>query len=305
MNSAPDAPTEACCTICGEACLPTSALHCLRCEAPYHVDCWHFVGTCGIFGCGGTRAGRGDELEVPEVGAAPVVLHIGEDTAPSLVARLRPLVLGWVRKMAVRAVDTPRTLAAGVVGGFLALGGMLAFDQAFGAIYSGSPAAQAQVAAVTALVYGVLAPYLTPYQLDRPGFTGVLSLGAFYGLFYHGPASDVGLVGALLALILAAAGFSELALGARTVGGRLLGPLGLPARMVVAFAAMFVALVIFHPQSWRGGQALLEVQYYEMAAWSLLAVLAGPSALETGQQAMQKKQKIAAAGYQALPEAAR
>lgn len=298
-----EGPSEACCTICGEACLPASALHCVRCEAPYHVDCWHFVGACGIFGCGGTRAGRGDELTVPDPEAAPAVLHIDEDTRPSLVTTLRPLVFGWVRKMAVRAVDTPKTLAAGVMGGFLAMGGMLAFDHYFGAVYTGNPAAQGQVAAWTALSYGLLAPYLTPYQLDRPGWTGAAALGAFYLLFYHGPANDVGLVAALLAMILAAAGLSELLLGARTLPGRLLGPLGLPARMAVAFVAMLGTLVVFHPQNWVGGPPLIEVQYIELGAWSLLAVLAGQSALETGKAEMEKK-KIAAskAPAPALPQ---
>jgi hypothetical protein len=255
------------------------------------------VGACGIFGCGGTRAGRADELEVAEEEVA--VLHIGEDTRPSLLVRVRPYVLGWLRKMSVRAVDTPKTLAAGAAGGFLAMGGMLAFDQVFGAVYSGNPAAQAQVAAWTAIGYGLLAPYLTPYQLDRPALTGLASLGAFYLLFYHGPANDAGLVAALLAMILATACVSELALGARTRPGRLLGRLGLPLRLVLSFAAMFGALVVFHPQNWLGGPPLIEAQYYELGAWSLLAVLAGQGALETGKEEMLKK-KIAASEAPAL-----
>lgn len=290
----PPPGAEACCTICGEACLPTSALHCRSCEAPYHVDCWHFVGSCGIFGCGGTRAGRGDELVAPGAGEPAAVLVIDEDTRPGLGVVLRPLVRGWLRKMAVRAVDTPRTLVAGAAGGLLAMGGMLAFDQAFGAMYGGDLAAQAKVAAWTALAYGVLAPYLTPYQLDRPGATGALALGAFYVLFYHGPSGDAGLVAALLAMILAAAGFSELVLGARTLAGQALGRLALPGRMALAFVAMLGALVVFHPQRWLRGLPLAPVQYLELAAWSLLAVLAGQSALETGKEAMLEKKKIAA-----------
>jgi len=40
-----------CCPVCRQA-VVEDPVECERCTAPYHRDCWSFIGNCSIFGCG-------------------------------------------------------------------------------------------------------------------------------------------------------------------------------------------------------------------------------------------------------------
>lgn len=40
------------CLVCGEA-IAGSEVMCQSCRTPHHRDCWHYVGGCSVFGCGG------------------------------------------------------------------------------------------------------------------------------------------------------------------------------------------------------------------------------------------------------------
>lgn len=42
------------CRVCGEA-IEVELVFCQRCKTPHHRDCWHFNGTCSVFGCGETQ----------------------------------------------------------------------------------------------------------------------------------------------------------------------------------------------------------------------------------------------------------
>jgi hypothetical protein len=43
---------SALCPICGEPARAHSYVHCPRCAAPHHVDCWTYNQGCAIYGCG-------------------------------------------------------------------------------------------------------------------------------------------------------------------------------------------------------------------------------------------------------------
>lgn len=43
---------EAQCQICKTSIVVSTAKRCLKCSAPYHEDCYLFIGSCAIFGCG-------------------------------------------------------------------------------------------------------------------------------------------------------------------------------------------------------------------------------------------------------------
>lgn len=45
------------CKVCGEPVVEGPAIVCETCGAPHHRDCWEFVGSCSIYGCGG-RTGK-------------------------------------------------------------------------------------------------------------------------------------------------------------------------------------------------------------------------------------------------------
>jgi hypothetical protein len=40
------------CLVCGEAIIGNEVM-CQSCRTPHHRDCWHYVGGCSVFGCGG------------------------------------------------------------------------------------------------------------------------------------------------------------------------------------------------------------------------------------------------------------
>lgn len=42
------------CNICGEEILDQMVV-CRRCRTPHHEDCWHYTGSCSVFGCRETR----------------------------------------------------------------------------------------------------------------------------------------------------------------------------------------------------------------------------------------------------------
>jgi hypothetical protein len=41
------------CKVCGEPILKGPRTVCRTCHVPYHADCWEFIGSCSVFGCGG------------------------------------------------------------------------------------------------------------------------------------------------------------------------------------------------------------------------------------------------------------
>tara|TARA_B100002052_G_scaffold286425_1_gene300298 strand:+ start:551 stop:1393 length:843 start_codon:yes stop_codon:yes gene_type:complete len=45
---------EARCQVCGEDIL-SDMVFCRRCKTPHHIECWHYNGSCSIFGCQETR----------------------------------------------------------------------------------------------------------------------------------------------------------------------------------------------------------------------------------------------------------
>lgn len=42
------------CLICGSP-LKDGVVHCLQCKTPHHRDCWHYFGSCAVYGCGQKR----------------------------------------------------------------------------------------------------------------------------------------------------------------------------------------------------------------------------------------------------------
>ena len=50
-----DADVATICQVCGEPVSEPLVL-CLRCKTPHHQDCWEFVGSCAIYGCGGKNS---------------------------------------------------------------------------------------------------------------------------------------------------------------------------------------------------------------------------------------------------------
>lgn len=275
------------CGVCGEAVNLPSALFCGRCRAPYHVDCWHFVGTCSVFGCGGAAAVRQGELVAQAPAGAPMV--IDEHSRLPLRALLLPLALGWVRKMARRARDMPRTLAAGAGGAGVAVVGMLAFEASFKHLYFSGLGTQKVLAVVIGFAYGLMAPFLAPTQLERPLRTAALALLAYYLLFFKAPVTTFFFGLAIGALILSSTALSEAVMGAGSRLGRRLGRLGIPLRMGLAWGFMALVLVLTHPQVWFGGRPLIGAQYLEMGLWALLAVFSAGTALETGKEELKKK----------------
>jgi len=44
------------CKVCGEPIGDGPVLVCTTCQTPHHRDCWEYVGSCSIYGCGGKAA---------------------------------------------------------------------------------------------------------------------------------------------------------------------------------------------------------------------------------------------------------
>ncbi len=42
--------SNALCSVCRSG-FAGKAMHCQRCNTPYHADCWDYVGKCSIYGC--------------------------------------------------------------------------------------------------------------------------------------------------------------------------------------------------------------------------------------------------------------
>lgn len=43
---------EAQCPVCKTSLVVSTSKRCLKCSAPHHEDCYMFIGSCAIFGCG-------------------------------------------------------------------------------------------------------------------------------------------------------------------------------------------------------------------------------------------------------------
>jgi Prokaryotic RING finger family 1 len=48
------------CKVCGEPIDGDPAVYCSSCNTPHHRDCWEFVGSCSIYGCGCRMARQAD-----------------------------------------------------------------------------------------------------------------------------------------------------------------------------------------------------------------------------------------------------
>jgi hypothetical protein len=278
---------EAHCKVCGEAVSLTSAMHCARCAAPYHVDCWHFVGSCSIFGCGCTQGRRAGE-EIPPAPVASQLLLIDENTQLPWAAHWKPVALGWARKLRVRTKDLPRTLLASGGGAILALLGMGVFETTFGHLYGGQLSGEKSIALQIGVLYGFASPFLSQAQLDRPGFTSGISLIWFWLAFFHGPRGNVGFMLSIAFLILASTSLSEFLFQLLPSPRKPFARLLIPVRMLVSWSFMFLVLCICHPQVWIHGRPLHRAQYIELGLWAVLAVFTGGTALETGKEEMKK-----------------
>lgn len=53
-NSAPPRISETHCQVCGEG-LQGTIVFCSSCQTPHHLDCWQYVGSCSVYGCGQKR----------------------------------------------------------------------------------------------------------------------------------------------------------------------------------------------------------------------------------------------------------
>lgn len=58
------------CPVCGET-IARQLVFCRRCKTPHHADCWEFVGTCSVYGCGEKRCLYPQSARTANGSAAP------------------------------------------------------------------------------------------------------------------------------------------------------------------------------------------------------------------------------------------
>lgn len=259
---------------------------CGDCLAPHHTDCWAFQQGCSIFGCGGHSP---VPLATVEDHLQARGLTITEATRAPL--RLGPVVQSLARKFTSRARFLPRTLTAGVLGACLGVGIGSLFEVDFlhkGYVFGGLLGSGA--------LYGLLAPFLAPFQVRHPRIATGLSFLFFTSLFavldylsVRGFLGGIGLAAIFSGMLLFATSASEALLGARTWAAEKLGRLSSPLRMGLtwgAFVAGFLLLAVMDaghwPASWRWPDAQV-VQ--DILGVSLMVAASGGTAMETGKQA--------------------
>ncbi len=290
------------CQVCGEPVQPQTALACARCSAPYHVDCWHFIGRCSIFGCEGKETSRG---LVPAIRTTATHVRIDETTRDPVF--YRPLVEGWLRKLRTRARHIPQTVLAGAGGAFLAYGAMAVFTQFFGHLYQrGALWRSASHIPVIGIAYGLAAPFLAPWQRREPGqvaaVSGLVAMGSLVLCRALPKIMDLGFLGGLeapflqgsfilfvLAAILFASSLAELAFGPKSRLGSRIAKGGSLLRVAATWAVTVLALLPAHKQLWVGGTGLSGAQILEVAIWGLLAAATGGTAMETGKTSWEKE----------------
>jgi hypothetical protein len=242
---------------------------------------------CSTYGCGGIAA-------VPwSHDLVPVEVSIdGHSRAHGLA--LRTLASGLARRARERARDLPATLGAGTLGAGLATialigawpllqGTWVLWRPGFWHNFVGP---YALVYACVGLGYGLVSPFLAPFQHRRPALTTVVSGVAAITFYLSAPTITWTVVGISAFLgILSAATLGEWALGPYRPAGRRLGRLATLARYGFVGAFFFAAAVAV--ATTRGFTATPSL-FAECAIWGLLAALGGGHALEVGKEEYRK-----------------
>ena len=55
---------SAICPVCAAG-IQTAHVNCQRCDAPHHVECWEYIGSCATFGCGCDKSMKDGEPVLP------------------------------------------------------------------------------------------------------------------------------------------------------------------------------------------------------------------------------------------------
>lgn len=281
-----------------------TCLACGRCAAPYHVDCWHFVGRCSIFGCEATQAARWTG-QAPAGPAPPrALLRIDESTRAVVPWRAR--VEGLARRLKIGARDLPKTIPAGLGGAAVAYGLMTVFASMFGHLYRArSLAVSASKIPAIGLAYGLVSPYLAPRQYRNPWQTARWGAAGWFVCLLlcrvlpalvdvSGTLGGAGralvsasFVGFMLSSILLSSSVAEATLGGPE-GDRRFGGLGAAPRMLVTWLLMWLVILPAHKVMWLDHRLPSLTQALEVAIWALLAAASGGTALETGKAEFKK-----------------
>lgn len=278
------------CQVCGESLPPREAIGCARCAAPYHVDCYHYIGTCSIFGCGHDQTAPYEQLG--NVVPSNHSVTITEGTRPEF--SLKPYLEGMQRKFLTRSKHLPMTIGAGLLGSLMTMVGFAVFVSSthhaslwIGLLFCG-------------LAPGILSPFVAPTQHRQPGLASAVSGLAFmtcYGLRLVGSrffwSTMTVATGIFFATSLAEAVFGKL-----TPAGQALGRFATPVRHLASWG--FFLLSIF-TGAWLFGEHLTSLAYQEISMLSLLALVAAVPALEMGKEEY-KREISATPSRQGLPQ---
>lgn len=274
-----DQPEEHRCPVCGEGVSSQDAVACGDCGTPHHPDCWEFTGYCSVFGCGSQQSLEIAKLLVP--------LHqkdvtIDERTRAPLNPRAYAQSLA--RKFKTRAKDLPATVTTGLAGAAFSVLSYLLIHPAQGE-------SQKLYLAIflTGLFYGLISPFLAPWQHRSPGKVAGVGLAAYVGVFLLGEWLNPVDIGGLLLIvplfysaILFASSSAEYLLGQRTWAAEKLGSGALPTRLgltwVIAVATMLTTIYLD-----TGG--IPDRVGIEVLLWGLVSVASGATALERGKEA--------------------
>lgn len=265
------------CAVCGD---PTTAgidLACTTCATPHHPDCWRFAGGCSRFGCGDqvSRALAGEDAR-----AGALSIHADSATATPRVAFLPAL---W-RRLKGPAHVLPRTLATGLGGALLGTFLLLAF----GVVTLGETFAL-QALLGSALLHGLLAPYLSPSMHRAPLRTALGAGLLFLGLSASLAGAPLGpsllhlpLFAAILgSCMIASASLAEAVLGPRSWLGQRFGGASLPGRVLLTWAAATV-LWLLHVTGLSGFPGLTWGFLQSVGLITLVIALSASPALERG-----------------------
>lgn len=277
MTAHESARGELSCPICANPVPVEEAVACARCSSPHHEDCWEFAGGCSRFACG--------EKQWVHYRCIPRDLVSGRlelEDRHVLPAQYRGEVIkGLVRH---RAAAVSRAVATGLLGGAGAVVTMFLQQGA-------APLDMVFMFLAMGLGFGLVAPFLAPLQVRRPGrSTLTASLGVFV-LFLLGERMRNAPVNAILALIagigvtsiIAGASLSEWVLGRRRALGIRLGPAATPLRYLVTALGSSGAILLSLFLSKSG----FETRWImETAPFALAAVLAAGYPLEKAKDAL-------------------
>jgi hypothetical protein len=271
--------------VCGEA-VCDEDIACARCDTPYHADCFRYVGRCSMFGC-------------PGVSAVPY-RHVRQHLLPALLEPsaasdalldLRRLSQSLVRRAWLAAGDLRRTVPAGLAGG---LAGFAIYALVFWSRRAFWRHAVAIGGALVAcgVLFGMLSPLFAPAIHRRPWVTAATALAAFAALFVFGDfrtgwihAVPVAVLTATAATLFATT-VAELAFGRFTGAGRALGRAAAGARMLVTSLSFFTVCGVA-----ATALGLLRIRgvWLEIAAWSVMAGIAGSAAFDAGKEEHRKR----------------